>query len=99
MPNIASVGRSFPSLSDSGKPAFSFYGKILSFLLFVCLMCNSNHLPTIPLWGEIRPTVVKSCLDLSGGGISYSGFTYLSCGAYRGAGGILLGGFLGNGPG
>jgi len=41
-------------------------------------MYCSNHLPTLPLWGEIRPTVVNSCLDLSYGWISFYLF-YLLC--------------------
>ena len=50
-------------------------------------MYSSNPLPTLPLWGEIRPTVVKSCLDLSCGGIFYSGFIYSVNWGFERAGG------------
>jgi len=46
-----------------------------------------NPLPTLPLWGEIRPTVVESCLDLSVGVISCSGFLLFCQVGFWGAGG------------
>jgi len=60
-------------------------------------MYSSNPLPTLPLWGKFRPTVVKSCLDLSCGEFSYSGFIYSVKWDLGGAGGDarqLLGGWF-----
>ena len=55
--------------------------------MLASLIYYSNRLPTLPLSVEIRPTVVKSCLDLSCGGISYSGSHLLSRVGFKGAGG------------
>ncbi len=42
--------------------------------MLTSLVYYSILLPTLPLAREICPTVVETCLDLSGGGNSYSGF-------------------------
>ncbi len=71
-------------------------GKILSFLLLVSLVYYSTHLLTLPLWREIRPTVVNSCLDLSCGVNFYSGFLLLCLFVVEGRG-EMLGNYWGGG--
>ncbi len=44
-------------------------------------------LPSLPLAGDFWPTVVKSCLDLSGGGIYCSGFLFTCWGGGKREGG------------
>ena len=65
--------------------------------MLVVVIYYSIRLPTLPLLGEIRPTVVKSCLNLSGGGNSYSGFLLICQVGFKGRGEIL-GSYLGDGP-
>ncbi len=51
--NVASVGRFFLPLSDSGKPSLAFYGDKVSFLLFTLLVyiySLSSHPPPWVGW-------------------------------------------------
>ena len=66
--------------------------------MFTSVVYSSILLPSLPLVGEIGPTVVESCLNLSGGGNYYSGFLSTLRVEVVELGGGELRIFLGDGP-